>query len=1167
MSDLQPDHYRALLTYHTALRDFLNLSTSASKVNPKRAAKAREKLLKLSPTQFFELSTDVFDELQRRIDESREEPEFLLPKSTFHPKRNEAREKLGSLQQGRFRDLVSDIFYEIERRKYHEQHYPKRESIGSIDYSNKRSSKASTRNDNNARDSDHSNKNGVVGLQSTTVIPTKAELAWSSDEEENSDFDEEKTSKILPHKVQDQRQVQLEPSPVQHHRNNSNTDYERIQQAIPNRNSDLSSKKRNSDASDKDTLSEMAISSPKHSNNQLNRGLSVSKTRNKDREIELLLEEGTKMDRTITQLEQKIALLQSKSDKFENETKELQSINQRLTTKITSLEEDLTSKDVKVKGLEQDSLSEGIDNNPTRKLQVDTKSGQIDQSALDELKKEVLDWRHKFEDLKLQKVEELLLTKDMSQNSLSKLLDNNGLIPLSLINLLHKSIESFLLFLNEEKSNQKVNVNSLFDHISKVSNISGKIASLAPQSDKCDLIRASVSHAITSARYYALYSDILPKLVVESAVSEIAFSVCDLISEVKLNKDDTKFSTSEFEIPNVVSKNIDEDGSNDISPVRPLRMTKKNFETPKSSTNNESSSNPRPLNLTIISQPSNNDGVSPVTKKPYQGLNGLSSPRTSAKNMELGNKISSSPENMKVNDAGASGINGSILSSNATTITPLKKNGVSSIVSRYSPESEKKPVESDNTSISPLRKSSSSNILAKVRQFEEQGNVNSNASVSPQRSVVSPFSDNKFGKAATGSGAQRTSLDNKSDILNENDVNKSDGLKSSIVPETINVRDPLGEKATPTDPINSSVSTSTRLPPPVKERGNEEKGGSDDDDDDDSLTSVDKLKGAIKKNADLKPKPVVIQTEDEEEEDLNELPREVNDIHEIKKDNSSKEPEDFRFGNGNGNLKIERKQLNERFIEPPSNLNNGSRTATLSKTAEESKNSITPLIGKSASIPQQDEIIQDDFNTAQEELTSRETEVESEPEERASEIRSNGRINRTEGRDLEEDFDVGQFDIEDPDNTLSELLLYLEHQTVKVISTIQTLLTSIKAADSTKGELRSGSRAINAVVSQMVDATSNSMNQSRNAQLKEHGIWVVQSLEDSGRRMDMLCNSSSRDGEDNEDDNEDYADKHFKQRLAGIAFDVAKCTKELVKTVEEANLKEEIEHLDARLGQ
>ena len=45
----------------------------------------------------------------------------------------------------------------------------------------------------------------------------------------------------------------------------------------------------------------------------------------------------------------------------------------------------------------------------------------------------------------------------------------------------------------------------------------------------------------------------------------------------------------------------------------------------------------------------------------------------------------------------------------------------------------------------------------------------------------------------------------------------------------------------------------------------------------------------------------------------------------------------------------------------------------------------------------------------------------------------------------------------------------------------------------------------------------------------------------------------------------DYADKHFKQRLAGIAFDVAKCTKELVKSVEEASLKEEIEYLNAHM--
>lgn len=180
----------------------------------------------------------------------------------------------------------------------------------------------------------------------------------------------------------------------------------------------------------------------------------------------------------------------------------------------------------------------------------------------------------------------------------------------------------------------------------------------------------------------------------------------------------------------------------------------------------------------------------------------------------------------------------------------------------------------------------------------------------------------------------------------------------------------------------------------------------------------------------------------------------------------------------------------------------------------------------------------------------------------------------TEERDYEEeeeeedgemDFDVEAFDIENPDNTLSELLLYLEHQTVQVITTIQSLLTSIKEPKSTKGNLREESNAINQVIKQMVGATSISMNQSRNANLKEHGSWVVQSLEDCSRRMITLCQLNP-DGEIKVMDNDiDYADKNFKQRLAGIAFDIAKCTKELVKTVEEASLKEEIEFLNSKI--
>lgn len=87
-------------------------------------AAARDKLTRLTRSQFQELSTDVYDELSRRQDvESREGPgssnetlPFLAVRSDFHPKRNQARQKLATLPSNRFKDLASDVFYEIRRR-------------------------------------------------------------------------------------------------------------------------------------------------------------------------------------------------------------------------------------------------------------------------------------------------------------------------------------------------------------------------------------------------------------------------------------------------------------------------------------------------------------------------------------------------------------------------------------------------------------------------------------------------------------------------------------------------------------------------------------------------------------------------------------------------------------------------------------------------------------------------------------------------------------------------------------------------------------------------------------------------------------------------------------------------------------------------------------------
>ena len=70
--------------------------------------------------QFQELSTDVYDELQRREPVTPlppgDTPPFLPPKPDFHPKRNQARQKLSTLPGDRFRDLATDVFYELERR-------------------------------------------------------------------------------------------------------------------------------------------------------------------------------------------------------------------------------------------------------------------------------------------------------------------------------------------------------------------------------------------------------------------------------------------------------------------------------------------------------------------------------------------------------------------------------------------------------------------------------------------------------------------------------------------------------------------------------------------------------------------------------------------------------------------------------------------------------------------------------------------------------------------------------------------------------------------------------------------------------------------------------------------------------------------------------------------
>lgn len=112
----------ALSQHYAILKRYLAQSLRDEKGNAK-PNRARDKLLRLSPVQFQELSTDVYDELLRRQSAAGphpngpgQVPSYLLPKDNFHPKRNQARQKLATLPPPRFRDLATDVFYELERR-------------------------------------------------------------------------------------------------------------------------------------------------------------------------------------------------------------------------------------------------------------------------------------------------------------------------------------------------------------------------------------------------------------------------------------------------------------------------------------------------------------------------------------------------------------------------------------------------------------------------------------------------------------------------------------------------------------------------------------------------------------------------------------------------------------------------------------------------------------------------------------------------------------------------------------------------------------------------------------------------------------------------------------------------------------------------------------------
>ncbi|KAJ2738839.1 component of the polarisome [Coemansia sp. Cherry 401B] len=102
--------------YHREMSRFIVEEVEEGVAAPSKSEPG--KLARLSPTQFKELGTDVYDELIRRRTPDQGLP-FLPVRDHYHPKRNQARQKLATLSRPKFVDLVHDVNEELKRRFPH----------------------------------------------------------------------------------------------------------------------------------------------------------------------------------------------------------------------------------------------------------------------------------------------------------------------------------------------------------------------------------------------------------------------------------------------------------------------------------------------------------------------------------------------------------------------------------------------------------------------------------------------------------------------------------------------------------------------------------------------------------------------------------------------------------------------------------------------------------------------------------------------------------------------------------------------------------------------------------------------------------------------------------------------------------------------------------------
>lgn len=559
--------------------------------------RARSKLSNLTLEQFYELSTDVNDELLRRLDEdeSNERKKFSILSSInkFHHKRNEARRKLTSLSQNRFDDLLQDILIEIERRKLNilSSQSGSKENHSKNDNTTTSTTTTTTTNSNN--------KNSIP--KRLPQVPDNTEKFDNFQLDPKSPLISNNSIIATPNSFNKSSPFLADANNNGNFNNdiittNSNAeDTNTIQQAI------IIPKKASIDWSSSDeSESDEHIDRKSNSNNNHLDETKIKGTSKNNNNLFSNLNKKNKFDSNLTHKIDSMGTTPIKKvlpNSCSNSTNDDTTVeeNSHDKTKINDNNDDKSvdkqDDNVSLPQLEQvDSINKS-DTTIVNEVDQSPKSNyfeQHEQQNYSKIIKENENLRKELDELKLKQQEKIESPMEKFHNNIKNFFDENGQIPINLVEKLQNPIYHLYdtLSHSDDLTNDKLG-KELFTRVFQITQTLSQLFLLVDIPDFRDevkLLRSSISQLITAVRYYCSFKDILPQLTVSTAISDLLFTFCNLLKVAKIKNLVVPETPRTIQNNEIVTKLSVKKRLTLNASVKPLRLAQK-VETEKSREN------------------------------------------------------------------------------------------------------------------------------------------------------------------------------------------------------------------------------------------------------------------------------------------------------------------------------------------------------------------------------------------------------------------------------------------------------------------------------------------------------------------------------------------------------------------------------------------------------